>query len=312
MFWQKKQTKEIRSVACYVGEKSYSLAVLKNNEAVVLTQYREFNEDTVHLMGKKLVEDVEALQLVAASCTLILSPKQYQLILMDAPSVPDDEVLQALRWNLKGLSDYDLDDVAMDVFFVPIKSKEAEKKAVVALTPLSELEAKRLLFEAAFLDIKQAGIIEMALKNLLRHMQAKKAFKSKASVLVIGFCDGVYTLYLMYQDTLYLVRTLEATFSESEESDIKVPDIVFEIERSIEYCVHQLKLPAPENLFLTPGFPGFSVDFDDIENQFDLKACTIDLMDYFDISPALKSEEQIGVFYSIVGALAFNQDESAA
>src|SRR4029453_14016043 len=39
-------------------------------------------------------------------CTTLLSPGQYQLQLVEAPSVPQTELKQAVRWKLKDLLHY--------------------------------------------------------------------------------------------------------------------------------------------------------------------------------------------------------------
>ncbi|MDX2345591.1 MAG: hypothetical protein QNK11_01760 [Legionella sp.] len=312
MFWNQKQGQADASVAIYLDEQSYSLAVVDNNKQVVSSQYRTFKPGKDQALIKLLLDDVERLNLVAHSCQLILPPSQYQLILMDAPDVPDAEMAQALKWNLKGLSDYDLDDVAMDVFLVPAHNVRDSKKAVVALTLLSALKHKCNLFESVFLDITRVSIAEMALKNLIHLIQTIKPPEKDLPVILISQCNAVYTLHLIYQNQLHLIRTLELGLSTQSEAADKLSRLLTELERSIEYCTHQLNLPRPEQLFFTPDFHQIIPIFQGIEAELSLAVSIIDLTDYLNMSADLSLEEQANVFYGTIGALVFNQNEKTA
>ena len=50
------------------------------------------------------------------SCIVVLDESSYNLIQMDAPPVQDDELVAALRWSVKDLIDYPIDDAVIDVF----------------------------------------------------------------------------------------------------------------------------------------------------------------------------------------------------
>jgi len=312
MFWNKKQQKAEFSLGCCLSDEGYSLAAVKNNKHVVFTQCRVFNKSTIHAMKKTLAKDVEQFHLIAQACHLVLLPTQYQLILMDALKVSEEEMAQALRWNLKGLSDYDLDDVALDAFLVPAQQADGAEKAVVAITPLSVLNNKRTLLESAFLDVKRVSIAEMALKNVLRLMSSNDAVEQEAPIIVISVCDTVYTLHIIYQNKFYLIRTLELKLTATPEDSDNVSRILFELERSIEYCVSQLNLPEPKQLFFTPGFYWIRSLFQLIEEKLTIHVSIIDLSDYLEMATPLSLEEQADVFFSISGALRFNHNEHEA
>ena len=309
MFWNKKQQEAAFSLGCCLGEDRYSLAAVKNNQELLFTQRRVFNQNTVHTLQKTLADDVKRLNLIAQACQLVLFPPQYQLILMDALKVPEEEMAQALRWSLKGLSDYDLDDVALDVFLVPAQQSDGAEKAVVAITPLSALNDKRALFESVFLDVTRVSIAEMALKNLLMLMQSRQALEADVPTIVISACDTVYTLHIVYQEKFYLIRTLELKLVAKADDPNNLSSTLFELERSIEYCVTQLNLPEPKQLFFTPHFYWLDGVFQAIEEKLAINVGMINLADYLEMTPPLSLEEQAGVFFSIAGALRFNHNE---
>ena len=55
----------------------------------------------------------------AASFRLVLNPDEYQLHLVESPDVPDSELREAVRWRIRDLIDFPVDEAAIDVFDMP-------------------------------------------------------------------------------------------------------------------------------------------------------------------------------------------------
>ncbi|OGV41511.1 MAG: hypothetical protein A3F46_00220 [Legionellales bacterium RIFCSPHIGHO2_12_FULL_42_9] len=307
MFWNKKQKQAELSVASCLNDTHYSIAAVKNNTQVIFSQKREFNEDTRHLMAKTLAGDVERWNLIAHDCQLVLLPKQYQLILMDALDVPETEMATALRWSMKGLSDYDLATVAIDAFLMPVT--DGQKKAFVAITPQSAIDEKRALFESAFLEVTTISIAEMALKNVVTLISRSETDSQSTPMIVISINDNIRKLHIVYNEMFYLIRELTSKPDAGSAEPAELDNIAFEIEQSINYCVNKLNLPEPKQLLFTPGFYPIIDRLHNIEEKVALRTTIIDLNHYLTIEQPLSLEEQHGVFYSIAGALCFNQDE---
>jgi len=302
MFWQKKQDQPELLVASCLGENSYSIAAVTQDKRVLFCQHRVFNDNAVHQMAKSLADDVDRFNLITHSCQLILLPGQYQLILMDALDVPEADMAKALRWSLKGYSDYDLDDVAIDVFLLPLETGD-QKKALVALTPLSILNKKRAVYESAFLEITVVSIAEIALKKVLTLMRPSTPNPDEAPIIVITICDTIRKLHIVYQDQFCLIRDLSSSARPAPDEPAELADIIGELERSIDYCVNKLNLPEPKQLFFTPGFHRAVDYFQTIKEKLALDVSIIDLNDYLKMESPLSLEVQHEVFYSIAGAL---------
>src|SRR5688572_5338035 len=52
-------------------------------------------------------------------CATTLPGRKYKVQLMDAPSVPDQELKAAVRWRLKDFLDYPVESATVDVLAVP-------------------------------------------------------------------------------------------------------------------------------------------------------------------------------------------------
>lgn len=303
MFWPKKQIQPNLSIACCLGTKHYSLAVLTQNNHVLHSLSRKFDDNSLPLMTQTLANDVDRLNLLAHDCQLILFPGQYQLILMDALQIPEADMAKALRWSLKGLSDYELDDVAIDAFMLPTVTDELQKKTMVAITPLSALNKMRAIFESACLEVTVASIAEMALKNLLELMFPVTTDGDTPPLLVISLCGTIRKLHIVYHNTFYLVRELTPSTPVSSDEPAEMANIILELERSIDYCVNKLRLPEPAQILFTPGFHQSVAYFKIIEEKLTINTGIIDLNHYLTIEPKLSLEEQHDVFYSITGAI---------
>jgi MSHA biogenesis protein MshI len=51
-----------------------------------------------------------------APCIGVMTPNSYQLLLVEAPPVPDAELRSAVRWKVQDLIDFHIDDAIVDVF----------------------------------------------------------------------------------------------------------------------------------------------------------------------------------------------------
>jgi MSHA biogenesis protein MshI len=312
MWWPQKQTSEpTRSIACCLSDTGYSMAVITDNKQVQCDYSRVFNESTISQLPQALAKDVDRFNIIGEKCQLILLPGQYQLLLMDAADVPEAEMAKALRWSLKGLSDYDLDDAAIDAFMVPSPEGDSQKKAMIAITPLSLLNQKRALLESAFLDANVASIAEMALGNLFSLMFPEQLEKDSEPMLVVSLYESVRKVHLLHNHTFYLIRELTPGESPVENEPVEMINIIFELERSIDYCLNKLNLPEPKQVFFTPAFHQAVSFFKTIEEKLKLSANIIDLNDYLDIEGKPDLQKQQGMFYSITGAIRGLPNETA-
>ena len=55
-------------------------------------------------------------------CTTLLRPGEYQMLLLEAPAVPAAELKSAIRWKVKDMLDYHVNDATLDVLDIPSES----------------------------------------------------------------------------------------------------------------------------------------------------------------------------------------------
>ena len=59
-------------------------------------------------------------QLSSTPCHFVLNPDEYQFLQVEKPQVDKQELQAALRWHIKDLIDYHIDDVVLDYLALPL------------------------------------------------------------------------------------------------------------------------------------------------------------------------------------------------
>lgn len=309
MFGLKRKTANHATIACCLSELGYSLSAIRDNKTLAFSEQREFTEKQRSNIPKAFVDDANRLDLTGKHCRVILAPGLYQLLLMDALDVPEEEMAKALKWRLKGLVNHPLNDLAIDVFSVPPHGVvSTRKKVFLAATPLLALKTKLAMFEAAFMSVDTVDIAELAMRNIIALMPHDAA--NPNPLIVIGLETGRCQLQVFYNNNLYLVRELTQTLKQVNENGPEAQALLLEIQRSIDFCLSELKLPEPKTIAFTPSFYQANELMHFLKTELNKNLMQIDLADFLQMDPHLSLEQQKGSFYSIGGALLPPQTEN--
>lgn len=187
-----------------------------------------------------------------ATCTTLLEPADYQILLVDPPRVPADELKAAIRWRIKDLIEYHIDDATVDVFEVHAEGEaKGPAKAMYAVATPNEVVQKRIgLFEEARVPLKVIDIPEMAQRNLATLFES--ADKATA-LLAFSPWGGLLTISL--HGELLMTRRLEVTsvqLGQREHGDHYRERVATEITRSLDIFERQRLSVGVGELFLAP------------------------------------------------------------
>ena len=182
--------------------------------------------------------------------TTLLEPAEYQILLVEPPKVPPDELKAAIRWRIKDLLEYHVDDATVDVFELRSGS-ETEAKAMYAVATPNEVVQKRIaLFEEARVSLKVIDIPEMAQRNLAALFEAP----DKATAM-LSFSSWGGLLTVSFHGELLLTRRLEVTavqLGQREHGDHYRERVAVEITRSLDMFERQRLSVAVGELLLAP------------------------------------------------------------
>ncbi|WP_454782893.1 hypothetical protein [Legionella sp. WA2022007384] len=298
--------KSPQPLSCFLSEFGYSLVGLTDNQHILFCEEHYSSEPSPVYIAKCLEDDVNKHHLVGRPCQVILSPSLYQLLLIDTPEVPENELAKALRWQLKGLVDYPLNDIVVDVFTVPPHGAGSKrKKAFVAVTLQSALLSHISMMESCLLNVTGVSISELALSKIL----SLEPVSTTAPLIVISYDDENCQHHVYYMGDLYLFRTLPMSKTIIQPNNSKNQDMLLEIQRSIDYCLMELKLPEPKQIFFTPSFYKAADLFAYLQEELNKDVRLLDINSFFSSKP-IAPETLEKVFYAIGGALMLLDRES--
>ena len=187
-----------------------------------------------------------------ATCTTLLEPADYQMLLVEPPNVPADELRAAIRWKIKDLIEYHVDDATFDVFEVRGGGEtKGSAKAMYAVATPNEVVQKRIgLFEDARVPLKVIDIPEMAQRNVAALFESK----DKATAM-LAFSPWGGLLTISFHGELLLARRLEVTsvqLSQREHGDHYRERVAIEIMRSLDIFDRQRLSAGVGQVLLAP------------------------------------------------------------
>ena len=197
---------------------------------------------------------VEARELEDPGATSLIAIGDYSLILVETPDVPPSELRQAVRWRVKDLIDFNVDEAVIDIFEVPIRKGGQENMiyAVVARSP-----AVRALIEEfsdTGVDLEYVDIPEFAIRNLTALLP-----EDVGGVAYIYLEEDVGLITITRQSTLYLSRRFDygrarllqaGTVEVTPATEGLLDAIVIEVQRSLDYYESYFAQPPVQGVVM--------------------------------------------------------------
>ena len=111
----------------------------------------------------------------ALPCQVCLSHEFYNLLLVDAPNVPDAELREAVKWRVKDLIAQPIEKMVVDVFRLPADAYRGRMNMLyAALIEKATVSALVAACEREHLTLEGIGIAELALAAITRQLSGVK------------------------------------------------------------------------------------------------------------------------------------------
>lgn len=170
--------------------------------------------------------------------SFLLPHEDYQLLQMEAPVVPPDELKSAVRWRLRDMLDFHIDDATFDVLSVPADKgaggRPGSMFAVVAKNLL--IGQTQAMFDDADLDLRVIDIPEMAQRNLAALVETEGR-----AVAMLSIDDEGALLTITAGGELYASRRMDVTASQIHHlhAESFYERIALEMQRSLDHFERQ-------------------------------------------------------------------------
>lgn len=236
----------------------------------------------------------------------LLSPGDYQMLLVDAPNVPMGEMKTAIRWRIKDALSYHVDDATVDILRIPSATGGAEKpQSLYAVAVPNEIIQKRItLFEKARVGLKVIDIPEMAQRNMAALFE-----QSGQALALLTFSEHGGLLTFTCSGELYLARHIDVNLDQLQNPNETLRQqnlerLQLEVGRSMDYFSRQYSyVPLQRLLVLAPEPVGLVAA---LTPNLDVPVEPLDLAQALDISlvPKLGNTEFAAqAFYALGAAL---------
>ncbi|MDE2310872.1 MAG: agglutinin biogenesis protein MshI [Betaproteobacteria bacterium] len=234
----------------------------------------------------------------------LLAPGEYQMLLVEAPDIPVDELKAAIRWRIKDSLSYHIDDATVDVLQIPASKNGVDRpQSLFAVAAPNNVIKKRIaLFEKAKIDLRVVDIPEMAQRNIASLFE-----EGERGLVVLAFDDSGGILTITSEGELYFSRRIEITTGQLQDADEGLRQqymerVELELHRSLDYfsrqfsniSIKRLLVSAPEQLGLVPMLAA----------SLEVPVEQLDLAQVLDISavPALADSEYAAQAFFALGA----------
>lgn len=224
-------------------------------------------------------------ELHRSRCITVLDPNEYSLLLTEAPDVPAEELRSALRWRIKDLIDFHVDDATIDVFDVTTPNTTGKTRSMYVVAARNTAIQRRVdLCDTAGINLDVIDIPELAQRNIAAILP-----EDVRGVVTLSFSAQRGLVTITRQGEIFLSRRLELGTVSLLEAEDRAPlfdQIVLEVQRSLDYFDSHFRQAQVDSLVLTPpDVPGL---MDYLNHNLNLKAKTIDLASVlqFDVDAA--------------------------
>ena len=194
------------------------------------------------------------------ACEWVLDPGRYSLLQVEKPAVPPAEWVQALRWKVRDLIGFPVEDAVMDAFEVPgLDSRGRPPSLYLAVARKDELRAQIARIEAAGLQLARIGIADLAWADAVRELQPGD---DSQAALVLDARGG--SMLALRDSTLFVARRFE--FDGDDQRILREAAsggaerlherIALELQRTLDYFDRTHQRPPPRRLLLLSGLDG--------------------------------------------------------
>jgi len=227
----------------------------KNGLHILTAGYESYDEGQWQTALERVLKD----QKIDGPLYISLSGNFYNLLLIDAPDVPAEEMADAIKWRVKDLINQPIDSVSVQYFTLPEDAYRGRMNMVyVAVVENAIIKQVVTVCDDLGLDIQSITIEDLSLSNLV--FSAGVTEGDSTGIVSLGAHEG--QMRLLEYGNLYLARNLDIGverlngLNEDELSEYDLAqcnEMMFDIKRSLDYYESQLGKGMVNRVIIMPA-----------------------------------------------------------
>jgi MSHA biogenesis protein MshI len=254
-----------------------------------------------------LSEVVHEYGLQGMPCTWILAKDYYQLFTLDELPVKPDEFQSAIRWNIKKLLTFPIEDAVIDSFYLPsLKISKPKKQITVVVARKSYLQPIVVFINNSGLHLHSINITELGLSHVTALYE-----NDEMSTALIQLREQGSDIMITRQKEFYFTRHLDWGLDlvtnipkkQTELFNMHLDKLALEIQRTFDYFLSQWRYPAPTRVLLTTAYDMNNSLVSPLSTRLALKVQILNLQDVITCKQKVPIEFHGKYLPSIGGAL---------
>ena len=231
--------------------------------------------------------------------TTLLPVGDYHLMMVEAPEVPPAELKAAVRWRIRELIDFHIDDAVLDVFDAPPSgARGVQESLYVVVSRASRVQSLIEPFEAAGIEPGIIDIPELAMRNIAARLDADK------EGVALLFLEADHVLVTLTRNaTLYLARNMEFGYRQLQETPELANRLALELQRSLDYYDRHFQQAPINSVVVCPlpvALPGMELR---LAEYTGLPVQSVDLSEIIELGDNVEAEQLSGCILAIGAAL---------
>lgn len=242
-----KQKQQRGRLGVEVSSDGIAIAYVEANDIgrPFLSRCEFISADAINSIPETLRDHIATLGLSKVPCNWVMVNPDYNLLLVESPKVSENELRDAMRWRIKDLISFPVENAIVDVFPLPKDGTRGVPMSYVVVTERSRIQNIVSTASSAKICLSTIDIGELALRNIADVLDS-----DVRGACVVRLGQGRGNLALIKQAQVYLSRQFELAYNAGLLDDLPEEKLVLEVQRSVDYYERQLgQVPPGQLLF---------------------------------------------------------------
>jgi MSHA biogenesis protein MshI len=234
-----------------------------------------------------------ARELVNATVSGVIRSEDYQLLQVEAPEVQPAEMRAAVRWKVRDVVNFPINDAVIDVFEIPDQSRYVQTRMVFVVAARSDAVQRIVsLINPRVRGFDVIDIPELCLRNLSALLP-----QDERGVALLAMGENFAHLVLTRQGVLYLARRIE--LGRRHESDhgatsanipFDIHALALELQRSLDYYESHYDQAPIADLVVAAGDNRADELAVALTKETGLTAAALDIQEIFEVMDGIEPD----------------------
>ena len=224
----------------------------------------------------------------AGTISGVLDPADYELMQVEAPDVLPAELKAAVRWRLKDVIGFPLEDAVVDVFDMPEPARRnGANKMIYAIAAKRQAIARQAaLLKGGGGRFDVIDIPELALCNLAALLP-----EAAEGLILLWLDEHAAQVLVLRKATLYLARRVQ--FADAGRPNVEA--IALELQRSMDYFERHYDLAPLRHLIIAPGDARAARIGQALAKETSLRIQSLDLRRALDLAAGVEPSDRVSL-----------------